>query len=50
MNIVKARENGEFLSKEDLQQRSKLTKTVLEHLDEHGCLEGMPDSNQLSLF
>ncbi|MCL7746502.1 PolC-type DNA polymerase III [Halalkalibacter alkaliphilus] len=50
LNIVKARGNGEFLSKEDLQQRSKLTKTVLEHLDEHGCLEGMPDSNQLSLF
>ncbi|WP_100404451.1 PolC-type DNA polymerase III [Bacillus solitudinis] len=50
INIVKARGDGEFLSKEDLQQRSKLTKTVLEHLDEHGCLEGMPDSNQLSLF
>ncbi|WP_066150137.1 PolC-type DNA polymerase III [Halalkalibacter krulwichiae] len=50
LNIAKSRENGEFLSKEDLQQRAKLTKTVLEHLDEHGCLEGMPDSNQLSLF
>ncbi|WP_227935844.1 PolC-type DNA polymerase III [Alkalihalobacillus deserti] len=50
LNIVKARKEREFLSKEDLQQRSKLTKTVLEHLDEHGCLEGMPDSNQLSLF
>ncbi|WP_407636197.1 PolC-type DNA polymerase III [Salibacterium aidingense] len=49
-NIVQARENGEFLSKEDLQQRSKATKTVIEHLDMHGCLEGMPDSNQLSLF
>ncbi|MFA9456058.1 PolC-type DNA polymerase III [Halalkalibacter sp. AB-rgal2] len=50
LNIEKARENGEFLSKEDLQQRAKLTKTVLEHLDEHGCLGDMPDSNQLSLF
>lgn len=50
INIVKARESGEFLSKEDLQQRSKITKTVLENLDEHGCLEGLPDSNQLSLF
>lgn len=50
LNIVNARKDREFLSKEDLQQRSKLTKTVLEHLDEHGCLEGMPDSNQLSLF
>ncbi|QOY34511.1 PolC-type DNA polymerase III [Anaerobacillus isosaccharinicus] len=50
LNIVKAREQGEFLSKEDLQQRSKITKTVLENLNDHGCLEGMPDSNQLSLF
>lgn len=50
INIVKAREAGEFLSKEDLRERSKITKTVLEHLDEHGCLEGMPESNQLSLF
>ncbi|SDG99069.1 DNA polymerase-3 subunit alpha [Alteribacillus persepolensis] len=50
INIAKAREDGEFLSKEDLQQRSKVTKTVMEHLDLHGCLEGLPDSNQLSLF
>ncbi|WP_100373170.1 PolC-type DNA polymerase III [Bacillus sp. FJAT-45037] len=50
LNIVKARQDGEFLSKEDLQQKARLTKTVLEHLDEHGCLEGMPNSNQLSLF
>lgn len=50
INIVKAREAGEFLSKEDLQQRSKITKTVLESLDQHGCLEGLPESNQLSLF
>ncbi len=50
INIVKAREEGEFLSKEDLQQRSKMTKTVLEYLEAHGCLEGLPDANQLSLF
>lgn len=50
LNIVRARGEGEFLSKEDLQQRSKISKTVLEYLDNHGCLEGMPDQNQLSLF
>ncbi|MED3646205.1 PolC-type DNA polymerase III [Halalkalibacterium halodurans] len=50
INIVKARDEREFLSKEDLQQRSKITKTVLENLDAHGCLEGLPESNQLSLF
>ncbi|ADU30718.1 PolC-type DNA polymerase III [Evansella cellulosilytica] len=50
INIEKAREDGEFLSKENLRERSKITKTVLENLDDHGCLEGIPDSNQLSLF
>ncbi|MCF6410605.1 PolC-type DNA polymerase III [Pseudalkalibacillus salsuginis] len=50
INIVKARENGEFLSKEDLQQRSKISKTVLQYLEDQGCLEGLPDANQLSLF
>ncbi|WP_188205842.1 PolC-type DNA polymerase III [Alkalibacillus aidingensis] len=50
INIVKAREQGEFLSKEDLRERSRISKTVLEYLDQHGCLEGLPDQNQLSLF
>jgi len=50
LGIVKAREEGEFLSKEDLRERSKISKTVLEYLDNHGCLDGMPDKNQLSLF
>ncbi|WP_430785871.1 PolC-type DNA polymerase III [Virgibacillus flavescens] len=50
LNIVKARQEGEFLSKEDLRERSKISKTVLEYLDNHGCLTGMADKNQLSLF
>ncbi|TCN25582.1 PolC-type DNA polymerase III [Mesobacillus foraminis] len=50
INIVKAREKGEFLSKEDLQQRGKVSKTIIEFLDNHGCLEALPDQNQLSLF
>ncbi|TFB23176.1 PolC-type DNA polymerase III [Filobacillus milosensis] len=50
INIVKVREDGEFLSKEDLRERSRISKTVLEYLDQHGCLEGLPDQNQLSLF
>ena len=49
-NIVKAREEGEFLSKEDLQKRGKVSKTILEFLDNQGCLESLPDQNQLSLF
>ncbi|MBX0356409.1 PolC-type DNA polymerase III [Halobacillus sp. Nhm2S1] len=50
INIVNAREEGEFLSKQDLRERSRISKTVLEYLDNFGCLEGMPDENQLSLF
>ncbi|HEY9576720.1 MAG TPA: PolC-type DNA polymerase III, partial [Pseudobacillus sp.] len=49
-NIVKARAEGEFLSKEDLQQRGKVSKTIIEYLDNHGCLASLPDQNQLSLF
>jgi DNA polymerase-3 subunit alpha (Gram-positive type) len=50
LNIVKAREEGEFLSKEDLQQRAKVSKSVITYLDSQGCLESLPDQNQLSLF
>ncbi|MDQ0214264.1 DNA polymerase-3 subunit alpha (Gram-positive type) [Oikeobacillus pervagus] len=50
LNIVRAREEGEFLSKEDLQQRAKVSKTIMEYLDQQGCLESLPDQNQLSLF
>ena len=49
-SIVECRVNGEFISKEDLRLRSKVSKTVIETLDNHGCLEGMQESNQLSLF
>lgn len=48
--VVEARKDGEFLSKEDLQQRGRVSKTVIEYMDALGCLEGMPDANQLSLF
>ncbi|BCJ85301.1 PolC-type DNA polymerase III [Effusibacillus dendaii] len=48
--IVAAREQGEFLSVEDLQQRSRASKTVIELLQGFGCLQGLPETNQLSLF
>ena len=48
--IAEARVNGEFISKEDLRLRTKVSKTVIETLANHGCLEGMPETNQLSLF
>ncbi len=48
--IVEARKNGEFISKEDLRVRTKISKTVIEIMTEHGCLNGMPDTSQLTLF
>lgn len=49
-SISDARENGEFISKEDLRLRARVSKTVIETLDNHHCLNGLPESNQLSLF
>lgn len=49
-NIAAAKDDGEFLSIEDFQTRTKVTKTVLEILSTMGCFRGLPESNQLSLF
>jgi DNA polymerase-3 subunit alpha (Gram-positive type) len=49
-NIAAAREDGDYLSIEDFQQRSKASKTVVDVLSELGCFRGLPESNQLSLF
>jgi DNA polymerase-3 subunit alpha (Gram-positive type) len=48
--IVAARADGEFLSVEDLRQRAGITKAVIETLRLHGCLAGLPETNQLTLF
>ncbi len=48
--IVEARQEGEFLSIEDLRQRTKISRTVIDALSRHNCLAGMPETNQLSLF
>ena len=48
--IYKARLEEAFESIEDMQQRSKIGKSVTDLLDKAGCLKGMTQSNQLSLF
>jgi DNA polymerase-3 subunit alpha (Gram-positive type) len=48
--IVEARAQGEFISVEDLKIRAKVSKTVIEILQQSGCLEGIPESSQMSLF
>ena len=48
--IQKAREDGEFMSIDDLKIRAKIGKSVIEILTNAGCLKGMSQSNQMSLF
>jgi DNA polymerase-3 subunit alpha (Gram-positive type) len=49
-NIVEAREQYEFLSVEDLKKRARLSSTVMQKLEENGCLDGLVQFNQISLF
>ena len=48
--IIVARQEKPFLSKEDLKKRGKVSQTVIDYLTRHSVLDGMPDENQLSLF
>lgn len=48
--IVAARTEQKFLSKEDLQTRGKVSQTIMDYFEVNGVLDGMPDQNQLSLF
>lgn len=49
-NIVAARKERPFSSQEDIRIRGHASKTVLEILELHGCLAGIPESDQLRLF
>ena len=48
--VVEAAKNGPFLSKDDLRQRTKASKKVIDLMDDMGILGDMPESNQLSIF
>ena len=48
--LVKARAEGEFLSKTELRKRGGLSATLVEKMDDMGILGNMPEDNQLSLF
>ena len=43
-------EHREFLSVEDFQRLTKVSKTVIEAMKVHGCFDELPDDNQLTLF
>lgn len=49
-NIAASREGYEFTSIEDLVNKTRISKAVVEVMKEHGVLKGLPEKNQLSLF
>ena len=49
-SIMKARQDEKFMSIDDMKIRAKIGDSVAELLRQFGCLEGMSQSNQLSLF
>ena len=49
-SIEEAKKDGEFMCIDELQQRAKIGKSVTELLKKFGCLDGMTQSNQMSLF
>ncbi len=48
--IVEAAKDGPFLSKDDFRQRTKVSKTIIDMMDELNLLGDLPESNQISLF
>lgn len=49
-SVELAREQAEFLSKEDLEKRTQLSSTLIKKLDQMGVLGDLQDLNQMSLF
>ena len=48
--IEAAKKDGKFMSIDDMKIRSKIGDSVVELLRKLGCLEGMSQRNQISLF
>ena len=49
-SIDRAKQEGKFMSIDDLRLRAKIGKSVIELLTRFDCLKGMTQSNQMSLF
>lgn len=49
-NIVAARQERPFSSIEDIRIRGRASKTVIDILRGHGCLDDLPETDQMMLF
>ncbi|MBE7053550.1 MAG: PolC-type DNA polymerase III [Ruminococcaceae bacterium] len=50
LSIVEERDKKQFTTIDDLTERAKVNKTVIAVMKEQGCLDGIPNSNQMSFF
>lgn len=48
--IVQVREEGKFLSREDLRLRAGLSKSVMQILEDAGVLDQLDETNQISIL
>lgn len=48
--LMEAREEGPFISCDDLQARSGITKAVVQSLRDLGVVEGLPETSQMTFF
>jgi len=49
-SIIDARNEKEFISKQDIKNRTKLSTVLFDKLDSLGVFDGMIDKNQISIF
>ena len=49
-SLYEAGQQGAYISVDDLQARSKVSKSVIEMLNEAGALQDLPQSSQMTLF
>ena len=50
IKLEEARQDGEFISIEDIKQRAGLSKTVIESLKKCGAIKNLNETNQMSFF
>ncbi len=49
-NIALTRQGAPFSSVDDLRGRGRVTKSIIEILKTHGCIDDLPESDQMILF
>ncbi len=50
ISLEEACKEGAFASKDEMREKAKISKTVVDTMSQLGILDGMPESRQLSIF